>query len=413
MMQLLERFLNALDDVAAATGVANAPLDADEICAAALQKSGRQRFSDHSFYEPLRLLLQCYEDEADLNVLGRYAARWDAQRCLVSLLRFDAEEEAHPEIRRERIVRPLFITGMPRSGTSLLHSLLIEDPANRIPRCFEIMEPYAPHGRDRRRQQVDRQLRMFENLAPRMAVMHPLDADSPQECTEITGQVFRSLRFEMTHRVPSYQRWLDAEGHLEAYRFHRRFLRHLQHGQGPRRWVLKCPDHIHALAAIGSVYPDRRMVFVHRDPLRVAASAMKLTEVVRQPFARQIDRREIGRQVLGRLTEAAEAMVAAAKADRESEIFHVHYAGFAAEPAGTIAALYDHFDLDFTPAARAAVMRQFAQAKSGGNRYDLAEFGLEAAELCAAFEGYMRHFEVEGESEAWRRTARRRAVAAT
>jgi len=411
-MQLLERFLDVLDDVANAAGVADARLDADELCAAALRKAGRTRFSDASFYEPLRLLLQCYEDEADLNVLGRYAARWDTQRCLATLLRFDSAEEANPDISGERIVRPIFITGVPRSGTSLLHALLTQDPSNRIPRCFEVMEPYASPGRDRRRQQVDRQLRMFENLAPQMAAMHPLCADSPQECTEITGQAFRSLRFEMTHRVPSYQRWLDAEGHHEAYRFHRRFLRHLQQRRGPQRWVLKCPDHVHALEAIASIYPDRKLVFVHRDPLRVAASAMKLTEVVRRPFARRIDRREIGRQVLGRLTEAAETMIAASRADTKGEIFHVHYGRFAADPTGTIAALYDRFDIEFSPGLRAAIAAQFAQAKPSGNRYDLAEFGVDAAELCAAFDGYMRHFDIRGESEAWRKPVRRQAVAA-
>ncbi|MBV8978970.1 MAG: sulfotransferase [Alphaproteobacteria bacterium] len=411
-MQLLDRFLHVLDDVAVSTGMANSPLDANELCAGALQKAGRTRFLDEGFRNPLAVLLLAYESEADLNILGRYAARWDTQRCLAALLRFDAEEEVEPSIAEERIARPIFVTGVPRSGTSLLHALLAQDPRNRIPRCYEAMEPYAPRGRDRRRQQVDRQLRMFENLAPQMAAMHPLQGDSPQECTEITAQVFQSLRFEMTHRVPGYQRWLDAEGHLEAYRFHRRFLRHLQHGQGPRRWVLKSPDHIHALDAIGTVYPDRELVFVHRDPLRVAASAMKLTEVVRQPFTRHIDRREIGRQVLGRLTEAAETMIAADRADVSRRIFHVHYLRFAADPVGTVASLYDHFDLEFSADLKEAIAQHFEQATASANRYDIGEFGLDDGDLRAAFDAYMRHFDIGGESSQWRRSVRSRAAAA-
>ena len=138
-------------------------------------------------------------------------------------------------------------------------------------------------------------------LAPELSQVHPITAYSAQECTEITAHIFQSLRLDTTHRVPSYRRWLDRTGHRAAYRFHKRFLQHLQRQKGPGRWILKCPDHLFALEAIGEVYPDARFVFLHRDPTMVLASVARLTEVLRRPFTRQLDRHDLGRQVMQRV----------------------------------------------------------------------------------------------------------------
>src|SRR5262249_8838494 len=156
---------------------------------------------------------------------------------------------------------------------------------------------------------VARQFAAFLRIAPELPSLHPLAADDSQECIEITGQVMRSMRFDTTHYVPTYQRWLDAEGHREAYHFHKRFLQHLQHQNGSGRWVLKSPDHIFALDALLDVYPDARLVFVHRDPLRVLSSVAKLTEILRQPFTREVDRLQIGRQVSERWRQGAKLLI--------------------------------------------------------------------------------------------------------
>jgi hypothetical protein len=413
-MQMLNRVLHALDTVAASTGVPSLRLDAEMLCAGALRRSGRPAFRDNSFAGPLRLLLECYDSEANLNIAGRYGARWDALRCLSNLLRFEAEEERDDGIAAERIEQPIFITGFPRSGTTLLHSLLAQDSAVRVPRCHETMFPYPARedARDRRRARVDRQLRLFQILAPQMTTLHPLSADAPQECTEITAQVFQSLRYEMTHRVPSYQNWLDRTGHLAAYRFHKRFLQHLQHQQGRGRWILKSPDHVHALNAIETVYPDCSIVFVHRDPLRVAASAMKLTEVVRRPFTRHLDKAEIGRQVLGRVVEAAETVTAISKSNRSRRVFHLHHAKFAADPIATLESLYRHFDMELTQQTRERIFTHLANTRHANNGYSFEEFGLDAVKLCDQFKFYMDQFEVRREFDTWKNSARTRAPVA-
>src|ERR1041384_1101037 len=144
-----ERLLHMLDNVSGALGLGRGRLDADALISQALRQAGRKDFRDRSFAPALRLLLDCYEHEADLNLFGYHAARWDALRCLSNLLRFEAEEERQPGILREAIERPIFITGLPRSGTSLLHSLLALDPSLRVPRCWQTISPYPGKGADR------------------------------------------------------------------------------------------------------------------------------------------------------------------------------------------------------------------------------------------------------------------------
>jgi hypothetical protein len=406
-----DRLLQTLDRFAGAIGVGNASLDPGGLLATALRRSRRREFRDPSFVPALRLLLECCEKEADLSLFGRYAAKWDVLRCLSNLLRFEAEEERNPHIARENIERPIFVTGLPRSGTSLLHSLLTTDASLRVPRCWQTISPYPNKRRDRRRQNVNRQLRIFQRLAPEMSALHPLSAESPQECTEITAQVFQSLRYEMTYRIPSYQAWIDAAGHIPAYRFHKRFLQHLQHQERGGHWVLKCPDHVHALNAIERIYPDCGIVFVHRDPLRVIASAAKLTEVVRRPFSRHIDKKDIGRQVLARLIEGADTMIERSKADRR--IFHLRYTDFAREPLRQTELLYRHFGLPLGDATRQSMRMFLAAAPPANHRYSLEEFGFDSGALRDHFECYMEHFDIQRESPLWQtRTSLKIPIAA-
>ena len=345
---------------------------------------------------------------ANLSLVGRVATRWDVVRFLSNLLRLFDEEQRAPEILAQPVDRPIFISGLPRSGTTFLHSLLAEDPANLVPRVWQLIHPYPPRnsesGRDRRARRVARQLRLFGLLAPDFRRMHPIDAGSPQECSEITAHVFASLRFDTTYRIPSYRHWLDETGHLEAYRFHKRFLQHLQHQTADGgRWVLKCPDHVFALDAIRAVYPDARLVFVHRDPLAVLLSVARLTETLRRPFTRSIDKAEIGRQDSDRWLAATELMIAAAQEQRFAEpIFHVQYLDLVRDPVGTVAALYSHFGDALHPDAAARIGRLVEAKPNGGygaHGSRLEEYGLDAALERERYARYMAHFGIQPEPQ--------------
>jgi hypothetical protein len=376
--------------------------EANQMMAAALAAARRNNFSDYSFVDPLKRLLDSYENEADLSAFGRYAVRFDAMRGLQNILRFDAVEDVKPEILSRPITQPIFITGLPRSGTTFLHTLLAQDPAIAAPLSWQLVYPYPKRGRvfgkDLRRTWTSLQFKFMELLSPELYDLHPLSADAPQECTDITAQVFQSLRFDSTYRVPSYQRWLENHGHAGAYRFHRRFLQHLDAQNPGRHWVLKSPDHIFALDAIRTVYPDAKIVFLHRDPLSVLASVAKLTEVLRRPFARNVDQKEIGQQVCLSWVDGAERMIAT-KATSTADL-HLHYKDVVASPMKTVEALYNHCGLALDAEGRVR-MEAWLNRAPKGNRlrrsYSLETFGLDEAVLRKQFAGYMDAFGVEPE----------------
>ncbi|HYL58189.1 MAG TPA: sulfotransferase [Candidatus Acidoferrales bacterium] len=357
------------------------------------------------------MLLKAYDEEARLSAFGRVAVRWDMIRFLSNLLRLRDEEKRAPGILDERIERPVFILGLPRSGTTFLHNLLAQDPGNRVPLAWQTIYPYPMRagvaGRgDRRQKIVARQFASFVRLAPELPSLHPLDANAAQECIEITGQVMRSLRFDTTHYVPSYQRWLEDAGHSEAYRFHKRFIQHLQHQSGDGGgWILKSPDHIYALDALLETYSDARFVFVHRDPLKVLASVARLTEVLREPFTREIDRLQIGRQVTDRWAEGSQRLIEASERLRSApeRIFHVRYKELVGDPLGTVNALYRHFGR--TPDERAELLfkRAIAARPNGGygkNHYRFEDYGIDPAAERRRHSAYIAHFRIEPERDA-------------
>jgi len=387
-------------------GAVGRPPDLDSLLEALPESAGPPGIGRDDIAEPLGVLLRSLEEEAALSAFGRLAARWDIKRFLGNLERFQEEEARDPSILDEQIEAPIIITGLPRTGSTYLHGLLSEDPDVHVLRSWQPIYPYPLSPRDAdsdsRPRKVDRQLRGFALLAPETRDVCPFDGWSPQECTELTAHVFQSLRFDTTHRVPSYRAWLDRQGSL-AYRCHKRFLQHLQHQSGRRPWILKCPDHVFALDAVREVYPDARIVFLHRDPLKVLPSVAQLTEVLRAPFTTRIDRGEIGRQVTRDWVFGAERMIEASRdfLFPEAQVLHLQYRELVARPLETIERLYDHFGLALGSAATEHIERRIAAKPKGGyghNVYSFAKHGLVPDELRQRFRDYTDYFEIEPET---------------
>ena len=401
--------LRAADWFSDAAGFLRQPLAAEELIAIAQRRTGLLDFGDWQFATPLRVLLKACEDEAGLGAFGRYAFRWDVLRFLENLLQLRAVEKVRGGAV-PAITQPIFVTGLPRSGTSFLHNLLVEDPGNAVPRCWQTIHPgIAGDAKAEARaiRQVNSQLKWFRRIAPDFGAMHPITATAPQECSEITAHVFASLRFDTTHHVPAYRAWLDDVGHFEAYRFHRYFLEHLaRNGQGRQRWVLKCPDHVFALEAIQTIYPDARFVFVHRDPMRVLASVARLTEVLRQPFTRRLDRAAIGRQVCDRWAQGAERIIAASKTLPADRVVHIRYRELTGDPVGTVACLYRKFGLPFDAALEQRINSYVAAKPNGGYgriRNRLEDYGIDPMRERGRYSDYMATFDVDPEPAGRRR----------
>lgn len=402
------RLLNGVGRAVRAVGIPLLDLDAEGLCARATRATGLDDFGDERFHEPLRRLLDGFEREAALTLLGRIIARADLVRLLENRLRMQAAHVRHPEIAAGKIERPLVIVGLPRTGTSILHELLAQDPANRVPMTWEVMHPHPPPERatyesDPRIAAVDAQLAGVDRIIPGFKRMHPMGATLPQECVALTAHDFASMLFTTTHRLPSYQAWLDRADLRWVYASHRRQLQYLQWKCPAERWVLKSPGHLWALDALFREYPDARVVQTHRDPLRVVASLASLVAVLRSMASDAIDRHEIGREwteLLARGLARATAVRDARPPDAPA-IFDVHFRELMRDEIGMVRRIYAHFDLELSADAEAR-MRRFLAAnpkdKHGAHRYTLADAGLDAAAERERYRAYEERYAIAPES---------------
>ena len=399
------RMLNGAGSALRAVGVPLLALDEPGLYSRAARQTGLDDFGDDAFREPFRLLLTGLERDAALTTLGRIIARTDLTRLLENRLRMVDARKRHPEIAAGRIDRPVFIVGLPRTGTTILHQLMAQDPRNRVPMTWEVQHVHPPPERatyetDPRIAAVERHLAGVDRLIPNFKAMHPMGARLPQECVALTAHDFASMLFTTTHRLPRYQAWLDDADLRWVYASHRRQLQYLQWRCPAERWVLKSPGHLWALDALLAEYPDAVVVQTHRDPLRVVASLASLVTLLRSLASDAVDRAAIGTEwtaLLARGLARTTAVRARLSADR---VFDMHFAEFIRDEIAMVRRIYAHAGWALEPDAEAR-MRQFLAAnpkdKHGAHRYTLADARLDLASERARYRDYQEAYHIASE----------------
>ena len=402
------RAVNRIGGAARALGVPLLRLDERSLLERAAKTVGHENFGDSWYREGLRRLIAALEQEAALTTLGRWIARSDIVRLLENRARIAETLTRHPEIEERPVRRPIFILGLPRTGTTILHELLAEDPDNRVPMTWEVMHPWPPPERatfktDPRIAIVEKHFGGVDRLLPEFKKMHPMGAVLPQECVALTAHDFTSMVFSTTHRIPSYQAWLDATDLRPVYASHRRQLQYLQWRCPAERWVLKSPGHLWAVDALLAVYPDALIVQTHRDPLKVVASLASLVTVLRGMASDDVDPHAIGAEWAPRLADGLErSMVGrdrtALGADR---VFDMQFGEFVRDEIGMVRRIYAHFGIQLGEEAERR-MRRFLAAnpkdKHGAHRYRLSDAGLDPQEERRRFARYQGRFAVPSEA---------------
>jgi hypothetical protein len=395
------RAINAAGRAAARLGQRIPSLDEDALLAAARAKTGLDDFGPDDFREGLRALLASLESEARLTTLGRIAARGQILSLLENRLQLLDHRKRHPEIAREEIRRPLFVLGLPRTGTTILYGLLAQDPAHRSPLAWEVAFPCPPpetatYASDPRIARADAQFEQLKKLAPGFDAIHPMAGALPQECVAIFAHEFKSVQFQAAFDVPAYQAWLEAQDMRSTYRYHREFLQHLQSRCPGERWVLKTPGHLPTIDVLLDEYPDAMIVQTHRDPLEVIGSVSSLECILRGAGSDAIDPHAIGSQQVALWSRQIAMGMRARRDSGRTDCFHdVHFREFLADPIGCVRTIYDHFSLPLSEEAEAR-MRAFladnARDKHGVHRYALADFGIDPREATRHFDVYYEAF---------------------
>jgi len=375
---------------------------AGDLLANACKETGLEDFGSDQFREGLDVYCESVFSEAKLNEVGVMAVQGNIVANLVNRLRVVDWAARHPDVAGERIDAPLIVIGMFRAGTTHLSNLLDQDPRNRSLLRWEAGDSVPPPtpANFRSGPRVDAvraSAAMLDELNPMMSAVHHEEADGPTECIAVMSQDFKSLSWEAISNVPTYGQWLLDVDQRSAYEYHRLVLQVLQSGGVHGRWTLKSPHHAIALEALTAVYPDARLVLLHRDPVELCASVCSLINTLSGTFSDADHRAYIAEHWTAMLEISIARIDAFRTAHPEHAILDVQYSDLVASPVETVAQIYAASDERLSDEAGAAIAAYTAANRKGGrgvHRYDIADFGLDETELRERFEPYVARYEV-------------------
>jgi len=361
------------------------------------------------FLEGMGRFVDSLNTDARLNDIGRYIAEERILLHVVNRLDYVHDREQYPEIAQVDVVKPVFIVGLPRTGTTILHDILNQDPANRAPLTWELMFPSPPPeasvGNDDARVAACQATIPSGDLRSTMfKAMHPMGAALSQECVVMMGEAMCTPLFHNQFRVPTYQDWVDTGADwATVYEFHRRQLQHLWWHKPGERWMLKTGAHMWGLAHLLETYPDARIVFTHRDPVKSMTSYASLTALVRSLGSDDVDPFEIAADWSARLKMVLERSMAVRNAREypDAVFYDMYFPDFVADQFTEIEKIYDALDIPMSDEG-AATMRAFIaehpKGKDGIHRYAPEDFGVDPATVRREFAPYIEHFGLEPEA---------------
>ncbi|HEX7852753.1 MAG TPA: sulfotransferase [Sphingobium sp.] len=343
-------------------------LDAGAMLRAAQDATGLGDWGDPTFISRFEQAVDKIRG-ARMDEEGELAAVANIHWLLTDRLRFFDDHKTY-DLDREVIERPLFVTGEPRSGTTLLHALLSVDPEARALRFWEVMHPSPPPGLaapdDPRRAQADAEWREINAHLPQWLKSHPYNdmlGDGLPEDERSWAFDFRAMTPTGWWRVPMGMgvAGLPVDAPVQ-YRIHKMMLQAIQHGQPKKKWVLK-GFHAGRFPAFFDAYPDARLIYIHRDPVQSIASRIQMVADLTEGLTGKVDMAEQSRlhTRLGR--ESFHAIMDNPMID-DPRILHVRYQDFVKDQIGVIRAFYEFAGYELTPAAETA-MRDYLVGNKG------------------------------------------------
>jgi Sulfotransferase family len=382
--------------------MATATLDTDALLEQARSLTGLSDWGDESLPERFALATK-FLRERNMDEAGQRAAADVCLWLLTSRLEFFEDFKRYP-IGDEQIVRPLFATGEPRSGTTLLHALLSVDPHGRSLRFWEVMYPSPPPGlsgpEDPRRARADEDWREINRRMPFWLKSHPYNdmlGDGLPECERTWAFDFRVMTPTAWWRVPFGMNVGGLPGDPRAqYRLHKMMLQQFQYRRPKKYWVLK-GFHGMRLEALWETYPDASILWVHRDPVQAIASRIVLTAELVEGLTGTVDWKEQARVQLGMCRAGFEATLSNPQMN-DPRIYHVRYPDFVNDPVGTIRGFYQRAGVPFGDDTEAA-MRDYLKNNKGDRygkfKYSTDVIGEDVDALNREFEPYRRRFNLD------------------
>ena len=371
----------------------------DRMLAEVSETVGLDDYGHASFRDGLEQLVASARSDAQLNALGEVVLDATCRKALTNRLHVTDWCRQHPDVEREVVGAPLFILGLPRTGTTALSHLLAADRNNRSLLAWEANESIPPPTRetystDPRFERAMNEPAGVEMLNPGFKAIHYDPPDMPIECSVIMAQHFQSPTLSVLFNVKSYDAWMVTADATHTYQYHRQVLQVLQ-SHNPGRWQLKTPAHCWYLDALLATYPDARFVMTHRDPVRVTGSVCSLARSLSGTFTDADYTTAIAAHWPELIATMLDRVDEFRSRNGDDRFYDMRYADLVADPVRAVRSLYEHFGIawdtqtDTSLREHASVHRQH---RFGEHTYTLEEFGLEADAIRARLSGYLDRF---------------------
>ncbi len=362
---------------------------AEALCKEAVEVAGHSDFGDptDNYAEALHVLLDSYSREADFTPLGARMTRHYLRSGLVARLLSEAACKRNPDHADVEITQPIFVTGLPRTGTTALHRLLGADPKHQGLELWLAEHPQPRPPRDQwetipEYQELKAYYAKAHQDNPEFLGLHYIAEDVLEECWQLLRQSLHSVSFESLAHVPSYTRWLTAQDWTPSFRRHRKNLQLIGLNEPHKRWVLKNPSHLFSLDAIMSVYPDALIVQCHRPAETLLASMCSLAEHSTKGWSNTFVGAQIGHDVLDTWARGLERFDKSRPDYNPAQFCDVDYFDFVADPIGVASGVYRQFGLDLTDDAVSAMQLAHREGneshRAPKHRYALGDYGLSA-----------------------------------
>ena len=370
----------------------------DDLHASATKACGLDDFGadDDNYREALSVLLESFRRDADLTEIGSKMNRFFVRNALVARLVSEAAWKQYPEHADVTIERPIFVTGLPRTGTTVIHRLLTADPRHQ---GLELWLAEFPQPRPPRETwsenpvfaQIDAQFAKAHAENPDYTGLHYMTADEVEECWQLLRQSLHSVSYETLSHLPTYSQWLAKQDWTKPYQRHRKNLQLIGLNDAEKRWVLKNPSHLFALDAIFKTYPDALIVQCHRPAETIMASMCSLAQHTTEGWSNSFVGAQIGADAMETWTRGLRRFNEVRADHDQAQFCDVDYFEFVKDPVSAVEGIYSHFDIEFTGEARTAITESHAESQQGPrapkHTYSLADYGLTDEQVKEQFEG--------------------------
>lgn len=371
--------------------------DAEQLLEEARKGTGLDDFGSDDFREGLGLLLETY-DTNGYEEDGRRRTRGRVLGLLMERLRIEDAWKAHPEIRDVEIRAPLYLTGLPRTGTSALLNLLSQDTAARPMQLWEGLNPSPlpgnpPKEDDPRYRAIASFMGKVYEENPDFDSIHHTSADTAEECIHLLNHTFQDVQFGVEVLMEPYGSWFQAKDRRPSYLYYADLLRMLQWQRPGERFLLKTPAHLWALDVLVEIFPDCSIVITHRNPIECVASYSSMMDSLM--MGRTFDRAALGPTVLEYLARKMEYSLECRETIEDSRIIDLAFDDLVADPVGTVTQIYEHFGLPLSPELLGTFTeyaKAHPQGEHGTHEYDLETYGLTEGGILDRFAFYTERF---------------------